>query len=126
MREKLSDIEHTRWSGWQAYLHSKCVKNEDGSLTIPVGYVVHLERLINTPYDKLTEKEKDSDRAEVNKNLLAIRQELLEKLPEEANKFHLPDSLVGGVMYNEKILDSYINGFNFCLSQVKKMIEEIR
>ena len=65
--EKLADIEHQRWSGWQAYLHGKCIKNDDGSLTIPAEYVFHLERLIKTPYEQLTEKEKESDRDEVKK-----------------------------------------------------------
>ena len=65
--EKLADIEHERWSGWQKYLHSKCTKNEDGSLTIPAGCVFHLESLIKTPYKNLTEKEKESDRTEVKK-----------------------------------------------------------
>ena len=65
--EKLASIEHERWAGWQAYLHSKCIKNDDGSLTIPAGYVFHLERLIKTSYENLTEKEKESDRKEVKK-----------------------------------------------------------
>ncbi len=65
--EKLADIEHKRWSSWQKYLHSKCIKNSDGSLTIPASYVKHLEKLINTPYVNLTEEEKESDRAEVRK-----------------------------------------------------------
>jgi len=72
LRERLADLEHTRWSGWQAYLHSKCIKNSDGSLTIPVGYVFHLEKQIKTSYKDLTEKEKDSDRQEVNKTLALI------------------------------------------------------
>jgi len=65
--EILADIEHIRWSGWQNYLHGKCIKNDDGSLTIPTGYVTHLERLINTSYSKLTEIEKESDRKEAKK-----------------------------------------------------------
>ena len=65
--EQLAAIEHTRWSGWQSYLHSKCIKNPDGSLTIPAGYVKHLEILINKPYVELTDKEKESDREEVRK-----------------------------------------------------------
>lgn len=58
-------MEHTRWSKWQSYLHSKCIKNEDGSLTIPAGLVVHWERQISTPYSQLTEPEKEADRREV-------------------------------------------------------------
>jgi len=72
--EILSDIEHERWNGWQEYLHSKCNKNPDGSLTIPSGYVKNLERLINTPYSDLIEKEKESDREEARKNIKAIKQ----------------------------------------------------
>jgi len=67
--EILADIEHVRWSDWQKYLHSKCIKNDDGSLTIPAGYVVNLERLIKTPYSQLTEKEKESDRTEAKNSL---------------------------------------------------------
>jgi len=37
--EKLAAIEHERWAHWQSYLHSKCLKNENGSLTIPAELV---------------------------------------------------------------------------------------
>jgi len=67
LKEKLADIEHQRWSDWQRYLHSLCVKNEDGSLTIPIKSVKHWERQINTSYKDLTEKEKDSDREQVDR-----------------------------------------------------------
>ena len=70
--ETLADIEHTRWSGWQEYLHSKCVKNQDGSLAISASYAQNLERLIKTPYSDLTEKEKESDRAEARKTITVI------------------------------------------------------
>lgn len=63
--EEMAAMEHTRWSKWQSYLHSKCIKNEDGSLTIPAGLVVHWERQISTPYSQLTEPEKEADRREV-------------------------------------------------------------
>jgi len=65
--EKLAAIEHQRWSDWQKYLHSKCIKNENGDLTIPCEYVNHLEQQINTPYCGLSEREKESDRKEVRK-----------------------------------------------------------
>ena len=65
IKEQLADIEHQRWVDWQKYLHSVCVKNADGSLTIPKSNVEHWERQINTNYKDLTEKEKDSDREQV-------------------------------------------------------------
>lgn len=65
--EKLAEIEHTRWAEWQAYLHGKCTRNPDGSLTIPAGYVAALERQIATPYADLSEREKQGDRDEVER-----------------------------------------------------------
>lgn len=67
LKEKLAEIEHTRWSDWQRYFHSKCQRNADGSLTVPAGYVAALERLIETPYADLTEEQKDNDRNEVDR-----------------------------------------------------------
>ncbi len=81
--EKLSAIEHTRWSGWQEYLHTKCTRNQDGSLTIPAGYTENLERLIKTTYSSLTEKEKESDREEARKTIEVINKELLRRAKEE-------------------------------------------
>lgn len=67
--ETLSDIEHQRWSHWQSYLHSKCEKNDDGSLTIPKDLVEKWNKQIETDYYDLTEKEKESDREQVMKYL---------------------------------------------------------
>lgn len=67
LREKLAAIEHERWADWQRYLHAKCVENEDGSLTIEEVDVSHWERQINTPYEDLSEEEKDSDREQVDR-----------------------------------------------------------
>jgi uncharacterized protein with von Willebrand factor type A (vWA) domain len=65
--EKLAEIEHQRWAHWQKYMHSKGIRNEDGSLTIPAFFVEQWERQIKTPYSELSEKEKDSDRDQVMK-----------------------------------------------------------
>ena len=70
--EQLADLEHTRWSVWQKYLHSKCNVNSFAELVIPYGYVQNLERLIKTPYCELTEKEKESDRVEARKTLALL------------------------------------------------------
>lgn len=67
--EVLSAIEHQRWAHWQRYLHSKCNKNTDGSLTIPPDLVRKWEIQIETDYIDLTEKEKESDREQVMKYL---------------------------------------------------------
>jgi hypothetical protein len=65
--EKLAAIEHARWADWQRYMHSQCVVNDDGSLTIPPSLVTHWERQIATPYDDLSEHEKQSDRDQVSR-----------------------------------------------------------
>lgn len=74
-----ADLEHTRWAKWQRYLHSLCVKNPDGSLTIPKERVERWERQINTQYSELPENEKEYDRIEVRKYLPLIFQEFTPK-----------------------------------------------
>jgi len=63
--EQLSAAEHSSWACWMQYLFSRCEVNPDGSLTIPSGYVAALQKQIDTPYAKLSEREKQSDRDEV-------------------------------------------------------------
>lgn len=84
--EQFAHNEHERWAKWQKYLHSKCspvtdgetVIVEPGSLIIPHGLVDRWERQIKTSYAELSEKEKESDRAEVRPYINT----LLSKLPE--------------------------------------------
>lgn len=63
--ERLAAIEHERWAHWQRWMHDQCARNEDGSLTIPPDLVERWERQIATPYEQLSEREKQSDRAQV-------------------------------------------------------------
>jgi hypothetical protein len=65
--EKLAEIEHTRWSDWQRWMHQCAVRNPDGSLTIPADLVTRWERQINTSYADLSEREKESDREQVRR-----------------------------------------------------------
>jgi len=67
--EILADIEHIQWSRWQKYLHSKCIKDQDGNLVIPEELVTRWERQMNTLYSRLTEDEKESDREEAKRVL---------------------------------------------------------
>ncbi|MFF3657341.1 hypothetical protein [Streptomyces olivochromogenes] len=71
--EELASVEHERWSHWQRYLHSQCVRdNDDGSLIIPAVLVQRWEQQMNTPYSELSEKEKESDREQVRRYLPII------------------------------------------------------
>ena len=71
LMEKLADIEHARWSDWQKYLHTKCIKQRthvqalEGDLIITKKDKEHWERQIKTDYKNLSEAEKDSDREQV-------------------------------------------------------------
>jgi hypothetical protein len=66
LREKLADAEHASWARWMAYLFSKCQRQADGSYIIPLEYVSHWQREVATPYAELSEREKESDRGEVD------------------------------------------------------------
>lgn len=67
--EKLSAIEHERWADWQKYIHSKCLTDTSPEGTqymkFPYKLFKRWEKQIATPYEKLSEKEKDSDRDQV-------------------------------------------------------------
>jgi len=57
----LASYEHDRWSRWQKYLFSKCIIKEDGSLIIPKKFVDRWTIQMNTDYNYLSSKEKESD-----------------------------------------------------------------
>lgn len=65
--ERWAGIQHEIWSHWQRWMHDQCIRNEDGSLTIPAELVERWERQIATRYEDLSEPEKDSDRAQVER-----------------------------------------------------------
>lgn len=71
--EQLADKEHASWAHWMNYLFSKCEYLPDGSAVIPGEFVRHWQRLVLVPYEKLSEREKQSDRDEVAHILPIIR-----------------------------------------------------
>lgn len=70
--DELANIEHIRWAHWQRYLHKKCKRQLDGSLVIPADLAKQWQRQIDTPYQALSEAEKESDRDQVRKYLTTI------------------------------------------------------
>jgi Zn-dependent M32 family carboxypeptidase len=70
--DKLADIEHARWSHWQKHLHDNCERLHDGSLVIPPDLAEQWQQQIDTPYQALSEAEKESDRDQVRKYLPTI------------------------------------------------------
>jgi hypothetical protein len=65
--ERLAAIEHQRWADWQGYLHAKLM-----GYTMATDDYNRWEKQIITSYDDLSEREKQSDRDEVERYLPLI------------------------------------------------------
>ena len=61
--EKLSELEHDQWAHWTKYMLNNMTPEN----------IKQWKRQISTPYDELTEKEKDSDREWANKVVAVLR-----------------------------------------------------
>ena len=65
LREKLAAIEHERWADWQKWCHKVLRENnpppEQGDI------LERWDRQIETPYAELSEREKNSDREQVDR-----------------------------------------------------------
>lgn len=72
--EKLAEYSHSAWSGWMKYQFSKCIKNDDSSVTIPKESVERWTRQMNTQYKDLPEKEKESDKKEAREILSLLKE----------------------------------------------------
>lgn len=70
--EELAAIEHERWSHWQRYMHSKGVRQADGSLVLPAHLIERWERQAGTEYSSLSDVERESDIEQVKKYLPVI------------------------------------------------------
>lgn len=57
------------------FLHKSCLENKDGSITIPKEKVELQKKQINTLYEELIEKEKDSE--EIKKVKKKQKEEIL-------------------------------------------------
>ena len=83
LKEKLADIEHQRWADWQEFLFSVCEPyntddiTEHGQIIIPRAFVACWQKEIDTAYKDLTEKEKDSDREQVDRYLPLLKNFIL-------------------------------------------------
>lgn len=74
--EELAAIEHERWSHWQRYLHDQCAPGPDGSLIIPANQARRWSTQMNTPYNQLSDDERESDREQVRRYLPIIARTL--------------------------------------------------
>ena len=71
--ETIAAVEHERWAHWQNYLHNQCNVRDDGSLVIPPDLAARWAHQMATPYSKLSEHEKESDREQAREYLQALK-----------------------------------------------------
>jgi Cft2 family RNA processing exonuclease len=71
--EQLADEVHAIWAHWMKYLFSICAQQPDGSVIIPPDKVERWQRQLATPYQALSEREKQSDRNQAVKLLRIIQ-----------------------------------------------------
>jgi hypothetical protein len=71
--ELLADKEHASWARWMRYQFARCRRGRNGELIIPADLYEQWGRQAGTPYDRLSEHEKQYDRDEVAQILPIIR-----------------------------------------------------
>ena len=71
LEEVLADVQHEIWSHWMKYLFDQCTPVENG-MAIPFDKVARWVHQMNTPYTRLSEGEKDSDRDQAKKIMNAL------------------------------------------------------
>lgn len=73
IREAIASVQHDQiWAHWTKYQFGKCILNPGGSITIPAALVQRWTRQANTLYVDLPESERESDRHQADKVLIAI------------------------------------------------------
>ncbi|MBE5821818.1 MAG: hypothetical protein E7311_04435 [Clostridiales bacterium] len=75
----LAKVEYTRMNKWYKYMLSVC-KRSEGKYIIPADKVDLWENAISTPYQELSDKQKQSDKIEVDNIFIEIqRYKIIEK-----------------------------------------------
>ena len=97
--ETLAAIEHQRWADWQRYIH-QCMgkKIDEDWFRLAPFYYNRWQQQIDTPYEKLSEKEKQSDREQVYRYLPHLLQSQLKTI--ELVKEEIEKMKVAGGNYN--------------------------
>ncbi len=89
LREKLAAIEHERWADWQKWCHK--VLRENNPSPEQGDILERWDRQIETPYSELSEREKDSDREQVDRYLPLIQAEIVKARINELEKVEIYD-----------------------------------
>ena len=114
--EKGADLEHSRWSKWQKYMHGFCIEQtitppetanmSYQAMTFPKRLFDRWQKQINTKYKNLTEKEKDSDREQVKDYIPLFKQSHISFIESEierlrGEKFKLNDKMSKTILGDE-------------------------
>lgn len=128
-----ANLEHDRWARWQKYMFSKgyIFSTQDsnppelGSFVLRPEFVDRWFRQVDTPYSKLSESEKESDRKETRNYLPLIKQHFLPKsvIREKIEKsIGVPppclDILIDGKTVEQS--QQYVEGAEDMREQIKK------
>ena len=74
VEEALASYAHKAWSGWMKYLFKESFYcPQTGTVTLPRWAVYRWQRQMETAYEDLPEKEKQSDRKEARKMLAILK-----------------------------------------------------
>lgn len=72
--EPLAAYAHTAWSGWMSYMLPKLhIIASEVCIATQESYLDRWARQMQTPYDQLSEQEKESDRQEARLILAIVR-----------------------------------------------------
>lgn len=88
LREEFAKYAHNQWNGWMKYLFEKGIDNPDGTHTMPKWAVDRWKKQMETPYDELSEQEKDNDRSEADGMIKVI-------VMNEVNEHNLDMATIG-------------------------------
>lgn len=126
LREQLAAIEHERWADWQKYVHGKGkarVVDGEAVWCLPMSSVRHWNRQIATPYAELSEREKQSDREQVDRYWHLIEEYV------QAAKHQLVRDIQAALpakVTDPRLTHMDINvGYNEALDQVKALLATV-
>ena len=73
--EIMASVEHERWSGWMKYMVKRMKQRKDGTLEFDDNDFGRWMQQAITPYDRLPEEQKESDRVEARTTLKKLEEE---------------------------------------------------
>lgn len=101
-REKIAALCHEQWSGWMKYLFARCYFTRDGAPVIAKEDYQRWDRQTRTPFDKLGDGEKNSDRKEADRFIALISPT---DTISASQGYCIMDLESGGVNYDRKLGD---------------------